>query len=155
MTRSLLLRALIIKSVVDTILVSAIAVGSYMASFPPYFHGWGEATANGIAGWAVNNQSPWDRVEVQLFIDGQFIQSGTANLSRPDVAQAGWAKDEWHGYVFPLSKLDAGNHEARVYAMHESSADTRRTLQLLGYPIRFLVQSDGKIVDLRHRPNAE
>jgi len=26
-----------------------------------------------IAGWAVNDAKPWDRVEVQLFVDGKFI----------------------------------------------------------------------------------
>jgi hypothetical protein len=39
--------------------------------------------------------------------------------------------------------LTAGDHEARVYAMHESGDATRYTMQLLGDPIRFVVNVDG------------
>ena len=65
-----------------------------------------------------------------------------AQLSRPDVAAAGWSKDEWHGYNFAVSELAAGDHEARVYALHRSGE--RLTLQLLGDPVRFVVRGDGK-----------
>jgi len=90
-----------------------------------------------IGGWAVNNASPWERVEVQLFIDGNLYASQVAQLSRPDVASRGWAKDEWHGYNFAVTGLAPGQHEARVYAMHRSGE--RITLQLLGDPIPFAV----------------
>ena len=36
-------------------------------------------TETGISGWAVNNASPWERVEVQLFIDGKFVASAIAD----------------------------------------------------------------------------
>ena len=90
-----------------------------------------------IAGWAVNNASPWERVEVQLFIDGKLYASQVAQLSRPDVASRGWAKDEWHGYNFAVTGLAPGPHEARVYALHRNGE--RMTLQLLGDPIPFAV----------------
>lgn len=146
MTR--LLKLLIAKSVLDTLLVGAIAVGAYMVAFPPFFHGWGEATPHAIAGWAVNNKDPWSRVHVQLFVDGTFAGTATANLPRPDVAAAGWARDEWHGYSFVDVKVGEGIHEARVYALHESGGGSRRTLQLLGDPIRFQVRADGTFVDV-------
>ncbi len=149
MTRRLLLKVLIVKSILDTFLVGTIAVGSYLVAFPPYFHGWGEATSQGIAGWAVDNNAPWDRVQVQLFVDGVFMSSGIANLSRPDVAAAGWARDQWHGYSFELSNLRSGSHDARIYAVHESGDGYRRTLQLLGDPIHFTVKADGTLVDAR------
>lgn len=147
MNRSKLINVLIAKSLLDVLLVGTVAVGFYMKAFPPYFHGWGEATNDSIAGWAVNNSAPWDRVQVQLFIDGQFAETATANLSRPDVAAAGWARDEWHGYNFRLSNLSQGSHEARVYVLHESGRAQRYTLQLLGDPVKFSVDGEGLFHD--------
>ena len=145
MNRPQLVNLLIGKSIAETILVGALAVGAFLNAFPPTFHGWGEAVveSRSIAGWAVNDATPWERVEVQLFIDGKLSASQAANLSRPDVVAAGWANDEWHGYNFTLTSLTTGDHEARVYALHESGGAARYTLQLLGDPIRFVVNADG------------
>ena len=135
--RSQLVNLLIGKSILETIFVGVIAVAVYTNAFPPTFHGWGEfvGATNSISGWAVNSGSPWERVEVQLFIDGKFQNTQIAGLSRPDVAAAGWAKDKWHGYSFVLTDLTPGVHEARIYALHRNK--TRMTLQLLGDPVRF------------------
>lgn len=143
-----LFRILVAKSILEIFFVSALAVGFFLSAFPPYFHGWGEATPKSIEGWVVNNARPWDRVEVQLFIDGHFTSTGIANTPRPDVLSAGWARDQWHGYVFYLPKLPPGNHEARVYAVHESGGGTRQTLQLVGDAIYFSSDHNGKLVDL-------
>jgi hypothetical protein len=145
MNKPQLVNLLIGKSIAETILVGAIAVVAYLSAFPPTFHGWGEAVveSRSIAGWAVNDAAPWERVEVQLFIDGKLSGTQTANLSRSDVAKAGWAKDEWHGYNFALPSIAAGNHEARVYALRESGDAARYTLQLLGDPITLVVNADG------------
>ena len=136
-----LVNILIGKSIAETVLVGAIAVFFFAHAFPPFFHGWGEATAHSIAGWVVDDAAPSERVEVQLFIDDVFIATGLANRARPDVRAAKWAKDEWHGYEFPLPTIAPGDHEARVYAVHTSSGGLRRTLQLVGDPIRFRVGS--------------
>ena len=143
-SRPQLINLLIGKSILETILVATIAVVVFLNVFPPSFKGWGEAVVDSrsIAGWAVNEAEPWQRVEIQLFIDGKLQGAQVAQLSRPDVAAAGWSKDEWHGYNFAVSELAAGDHEARVYALHRSGE--RLTLQLLGDPIRFLVRGDGK-----------
>jgi hypothetical protein len=148
MTKSKLINFLIGKSILETVLVGTIAVGFYINAFPPHFHGWGEATPSAIAGWAVNDVAPWERVSVQLFVDGNFVATQQASLSRPDVSAAGWAKDEWHGYSFTLPKLSMGQHEARVYALHESGRGIRQTLQQLGDAIRFAVDESGKLTDL-------
>lgn len=144
-----LVNILIGKAIIETLLVGAIAVGFYAQAFPPTFRGWGEVLdgSQSIAGWAVNNANPAERVKVQLFVDGQFVESQIASLSRPDVKAAGWAKDEWHGYKFELRGLNASEHEARIYALHPSGNGTRYTLQMLGDPIRFAVNADGT---LRH-----
>jgi hypothetical protein len=99
----------------------------------------------------VNNAAPWDRVQVQLFIDGKFIGTDAARLPRPDVLAAGWSSDEWHGYSFGLSRLPEGLHEARVYALHGSGGGARYTLQLLGDPIRFVVNADGSLTDVSNK----
>ncbi|MBA3805694.1 MAG: hypothetical protein H0X14_08305 [Acidobacteria bacterium] len=131
---------LISKSIAEATLVAVLALTFYFTAFPPYYRGWGEVTAEQrIAGWSVNVAAPWDRVEVYLYIDGRFVASGTANLSRPDVSGAGFARDEWHGYVFDLPPLEKGEHEAHVYAIHKSAGGGHQTLQLLGKPIRFSV----------------
>ena len=128
---------LIAKSILDTIFVGTIAVVVYTRAFPPTFHGWGEAVvaSQSISGWVVDDADPWRRVEVQLFVDGKFVGTQLAQLSRRDVVAAGWAKDEWHGYDFAVKGLSEGMHEAKVYALHQSG--NRYTLQLLGDPIPF------------------
>jgi hypothetical protein len=133
-----LVHVLIGKSILETILVGTLAVVVWINAFPPTFHGWGEAIGSqAIAGWAVNNASPRERVELQLFIDGKFHSVQVAQISRPDVVAAGWAKDEWHGYSFSVADLPPGKHEARVFALHRNG--NRMTLQLLGDPIEFVV----------------
>lgn len=145
MSKPQLVNLLIGKSIAETLLVGALAVAVYLNAFPPTFHGWGEAVTEtwSIAGWAVNDADPGERVQVQLFIDGKLKSAQTAELRRPDVVAAGWAKDEWHGYNFALPSQPPGTHEARVYAVRESRGAQRYTLQLLGDPIRFVVNADG------------
>ena len=142
--RSKLTHLLMAKSIAEALLVGALAVTFFFVAFPPYFEGWGEATPNAIAGWAVNRRQPSQRVEVQLFIDDQFVAARGATLPRPDIVTAGMAADEWHGYSFEIPALNEGHHTARVYAVHSSGQGARKTLQLLGNPIQFSVTGDQK-----------
>ena len=141
-----LVHTLIGKSFIETLLIGGLAVFTFITLFPPYFHGWGEVTDSAIAGWAVNNAEPWQRVQVQLFINGEFAGAGVADSARPDVSAAGWARDPWHGYSFTVPALPMGRHEARVYALHDSGEGKRKSLQLLGEPLIFLVEAEGKVV---------
>ncbi|HEX7774654.1 MAG TPA: hypothetical protein VF435_19680 [Pyrinomonadaceae bacterium] len=145
MQKPQLVNLLIAKSIVETVLVATIALVVYLKAFPPTFHGWGEAVtaSRSIAGWVVSDAEPWRRVEVQLFVDGKLAGTQVAHMSRPDVLAAGWSRDEWNGYSFPIVGLNPGVHEARVYALHSSGSGARYTLQLLGDPIQFEVQTDG------------
>jgi len=145
-----LVHALIAKSLAETILVGALAVGVYLSAFPPTYHGWGEVLPHGIAGWAVNQAEPGERLEVQLFIDNEFVASTTADQGRPDVVAAGWARDDWHGYKLSVPALRPGMHEARVFALHVAS-DKRRTLQLVGDPIWFTVDLNGELSKIARR----
>ena len=146
-----LIHALIGKSIAETLLVGGLAVFAFISLVPPFFHGWGEVTSDGVQGWAVNNAAPWDRVEVYLYVDGEFVTKQVANGSRPDVQRAGWARDEWHGYMFDvprslLRQRASHTYEARVYALHNSGDVARKSLQMLGDPIFFYVDDDdGKL----------
>ena len=94
------------------------------------------SATTGIAGWAVNQADPWERLEVQLFIDGKFVATTTANQSRPDIVSVGWARDEWHGYRFDRLMLRGpSRHQGRVYVLHAGKRGTYQTLQMVGDPI--------------------
>ena len=73
-------------------------------------------------------RDPWQRVEVQLFIDGKLMGTQVAHHSRPDVSAAGWAKDEWHGYNFVVPGLATGTHEAQ--SLRAASKSQRRALHV-------------------------
>lgn len=138
--KSRLTHYLIVKSIIEILFVGALAVGFYLTAFTPFFRGSLDvADARNVAGWVVNHADPQARVEVQLYIDGQFAGDRQADIPRPDVKAAGRAEDERHGFVFDTPALSAGEHEARVFAVHESGSGKRRTLQLIGNPLLFSV----------------
>lgn len=139
-SRRRLVYFLIAKSIAEALFVAAVALYFLFTAMPPYFKGWGEVSARGVDGWAVNEAEPWERVEVYLYIDERFAANRVADSSRPDVKAAGRAKDEWHGYHFDLPALADGEHVARIYAMRASGGGGRRTLQLLGHALRFRVE---------------
>ena len=143
---SRLTNALIGKSVAETLFVGVLAICAYFTLVPPVFHGWGEIREQSIAGWAVSDADPWGRVEVYLYVDDQFVSTQVASLARPDVKAAGWANDDWHGYLFPLPALPPGEHEGRIYARNDSGKGTRKSLQMLGDPVRFSVDPTGRVV---------
>ncbi|MGI9066756.1 MAG: hypothetical protein ACR2HX_10165 [Pyrinomonadaceae bacterium] len=142
-----IVNVLIAKSIIETLFVSTLVVVYFLDVFP-HFHGWGEVTPQAISGWAVNSRNPAERVEVQLFVDDKFVARTVASQSRPQVVAGGWAADEWHGFTIPVSPMPVGNHEARVYAIHNSGRGVRKTLQLLGHAFRFQVASDGTLKSL-------
>ena len=130
-----------------TAAAGAYAVWVEYSSFPPHFRGFGEVTRNGeVAGWAVDQRNPGARVEVELYVDGRFVAHSSAALPRPDVVAAGRATNPDCGYRFPLPVLAEGPHEARIYALHAPGPAERRTLKQLGDPLRFDIDSDGRIL---------
>lgn len=142
-SRARLTGFLITKSLAEALFVGAVAIGFYLTAFTPHFRGSLDlANTRHIAGWVVNQAEPQSRVEVQLYIDGRFAGNRFADIPRPDVVAAGRANDEKHGFTFDTPALTPGEHEARVYAVHASGEDARRTLQLVGKPLRFSVTAD-------------
>src|SRR4051812_34487256 len=97
--RTRLTKYLIFKSTVELLFVGALVVGFYLTAFAPNFRGTLDlADAKHVAGWVVNLSDPQGHVEVQLYIDGQFVGDGLADFARPDVLASGRATDELHGF---------------------------------------------------------
>jgi hypothetical protein len=141
-SREKLLQLLIGKSVIEALLVTAIGAGFYLVTTNPHLRGWlDQADAQTVSGWVVDEKNSGTRVEVQLFIDDRFIETRVAADFRPDVHRAQRADDDWHGFVFRTPLLTQGEHEARVYAMHRGATASRRTLQIIGKPLRFRVDT--------------
>ena len=139
--RAKLIHLLISKSIVEALLITAVAVGFYFATTNPNLRGvLDNADRDTVSGWAVDEHQPGSRIEVQLFIDDQFAAHAPADKYRPDVHATRRAADDWHGFVFPTPKLAVGEHEARVYAVHSNGSGARRTLQLIGKPFRFRIE---------------
>jgi hypothetical protein len=139
-SRAGLANLLIGKSIAEALLVTTVAAGFYLSTTNPSLRGWlDHADAQTISGWAVDGDNRGRRVEVQLFIDDQFIEQRLADEFRPDLSQAGRAEDEWHGFVFKTPVLSPGEHQASVYLLHRGASPARRTLQIIGKPLRFTV----------------
>jgi hypothetical protein len=129
---------LLVKLTLDLIFVGALAVYTQAVAFHPFFSGSLDyADGESVRGWVVDRASPERGVEVQLYIDGRFVADRLADEPRPDVSAKGFARDERHGFVFKLDPPLAGEHEARVYAVHTSRNGARRTLQQIGASFRF------------------
>ncbi len=127
----------------EALLVTAFAVGFYFATTNRDLRGvLDRADSQTVTGWVVDEAQPAKRVELQLFIDDNFIADTAADQFRPDVHEARRAEDDWHGFVVQTPALRAGEHEARVYALHSSSAGARPTLQLIGKPFRFRIEGN-------------
>ena len=141
--RRRLTHLLIFKSIFELLFVAALAVGFHYVNFHSDFRGaLDRADARQASGWVVDASRPDRRVEVQLYVDGRFAGSTRAELERPDVQQAGHAFDHWHGFIFQMPALPAGEHEARVYALQPGDTDAKTPLlQLVGHPVRFRVEA--------------
>ena len=141
-SRTTLIHLLLGKSVAEALLVTFVAASFYLATTNPNLRGWlDQADAQTISGWAVDDGNPSRRVEVQLFIDDKFIEQREATEFRPDVHLAKRAEDDWHGFVFKTPALARGEHAARVYVLHRGASDARRTLQIIGKPLRFRIDA--------------
>ena len=136
--RARLTRLLLAKLTLDLLFVAALAVYTQAVAFRPFYSGSLDyADSKSVRGWVVDRSEPAAAVEVQLYVDGRFAAAALADEPRPDVSQKGYAEDERHGFVFNLGHTEAGEHEARVYAVHASRNGARRTLQQIGGALRF------------------
>ena len=106
----------------------------------PYFKGWVDsATALAVRGWVVSKAAPTQPVEVQLFIDNQFVETRLADYPRPDLKQGGLLESDKVGFMFLTPTLLSGTHEARVYAVKKGDTNGSPSLRLIGRPTVFTV----------------
>ncbi len=137
-SRGRVIHLLLSKSIVEALLIAVVAVGVFFATTNPGIRGvLDKADKQFVSGWAVDENDPSSRVEVQLFIDDRFVAAGRADAYRPDVHASSRAADDWHGFSFTAPPLSGGQHEARVYAVYSTGGGARRTLQMIGKPYRF------------------
>jgi hypothetical protein len=128
-----LVKVLAIKSIIELLFVGALSVAFYMDTFKPSFRGaLDTANEKSINGWALDRADQSQPVEVQLFLNGHFAGTQFARSPRPDIVQAGLARDGMHGFVFVPLGLESGRYEARVYAVQTSGKGQRKTLQQIG-----------------------
>lgn len=139
-SRSGLTKLLIGKSIAEVLVVGAMGLGFYFSIAAERSFGamLDRADTQTISGWAVDEANPGRRIEVQLFIDGKFVEQRLAADARPGI-QGSQSPDDSHAFAFRLPALPPGEHEARVYAVHRGASSSRRTLQLIGNPIRLTV----------------
>ena len=115
-----LLSAVLLKTLLEIIFVCVIVTLAAMANFHPFLRGAIDiADEKRIAGWARDPTSPDEAVQVQLFIDGDFIASMRANEQRPDLVMAGAARRPDHGFTFWIDslRLSPGRHFVQVYSI--------------------------------------
>ncbi|HMY74709.1 MAG TPA: hypothetical protein PLQ88_23020, partial [Blastocatellia bacterium] len=94
-----------------------------------------------IAGWVHDPQSPAAALEVQLFIDGQFIATTPADEPREDLVRAGVTSRANHGFNFKLdsTNLAIGEHTVQVYAVRNVGT-SKTLLPIVTTPLRFSVR---------------
>lgn len=132
-------RLLIAKSVLDLLLLGVVSLGFYYAAFNPSLRGTlDEAGPEWIKGWAVDLSNKDKRLEVQLYINGRFIESRLADFPNPAIATANVAADPDHGFFFYTPPLDPGSYQVRVYAVHEHGSGQHRALLPLGSELTFV-----------------
>jgi hypothetical protein len=137
-----LLRALIAKSAVEIATVCAIAALAAFSNFSPLMRGAVDvADEREVAGWVLDPLAPDEAIEVQLFIDGQFIAVGRAAERRDDLVAAGVTANPNHGFRFTIGPraLGAGEHAARVYAVRAAAGANKILAPITRTPSTFTV----------------
>lgn len=133
-------RFIIAKSILETLFVVALVAHFSYAHFNPRLRGSLDvADEREIAGWATDEDQPAKQIEVELYIDGHFVARRRADATRADVLAARRAADAEHGFVFQTPQLAPGEHEARVFAVHEGADAQRKTLLQIGNPKSFKI----------------
>jgi hypothetical protein len=134
-----LTRLLLLKSLAELLLVAALAASLFLIDVRAGLTGGIERVEGGtLKGW-VEGGGDEAAVEIQLFIDGRFASSALAERVEParDLQRA--EADSRHHFTFQLAVPPDAEHEARAYAVTGGREGVRRTLTLLGQPVRFRI----------------
>lgn len=135
-----LLRAVIAKTFLELLFICVIATLAAFKNYSPLLRGAIDvADQTRVSGWAHDPQTPGESLEVQLFIDDQFIATQRADQRRDDLVRAGAARLPNHGFRFDLAfiKLTEGRHAAQVYAVRTAAGTNKMLLPLAKQPVVF------------------
>lgn len=138
-----LLRAILAKSFLELLFICAVITYAAFVNFSPLLRGAIDvADQNHVAGWAHDPLTPAESLDVQLYIDGQFIAAQRADDLREDLVKAGATKHPRHGFRFDLQpvSLANGQHTAQVYALRTAGGTNKMLLPLSKDPMRFEVE---------------
>jgi hypothetical protein len=128
-----LLKAILAKAGVEfLIILIAISLAAYSHLNPPIRGAIDIADATRIAGWAYDPREPNTSLEVQLFINGQWVKSQRADERRDDLITAGAASNAQHGFTFSVPELylATGKHRVEVYALRTGGGRNKALLIL-------------------------
>ena len=128
-----LLQAILAKAGLEfLVLLLAVSLAAYSHLNPPIRGAIDVADAARIAGWAYDPREPNAHLEVQLFIDDQFVAVRQADEQREDLVHAGAAQNSQHGFTFavPSLHLPPGKHKITVYALRSGGGKNKSLLAL-------------------------
>ncbi|MBX3280362.1 MAG: hypothetical protein KF868_20385 [Acidobacteria bacterium] len=138
-TAARLCSAIVVKSVLEILFVCALVAVAAFVNLHPLVRGAIDiADASRVAGWACDPRSPGEAIEVQLFIDGEFVSARRADEPRPDLVESGAAENPNHGFTFHLAPLSPGMHSVQVFAVRPSFGRSLTLLPLASSPITFV-----------------
>lgn len=138
-----LLRAVIAKTFLEILFICVIATLAAFKNYSPLLRGAIDvADQTRVSGWTHDPQTPDQPLEVQLFIDDQFIAMQSANQRRDDLVRAGAATQPNHGFRFDLTavNLAGGQHAAQVYAVRAAAGTNKMLVPLAKQPVVFEVR---------------
>jgi len=133
-----LFTAIVIKTLLEVIFICAIVTLAATANFHPFLRGAIDiADEKHIAGWARDPTSSDQALDVQLFIDGDFVAAMRSNEPRSDLVTAGAAKRPDHGFAFSIDslKLAPGRHIVQVYAVREALGSNMVMVPIAKQPV--------------------
>ncbi|MBA2341479.1 MAG: hypothetical protein H0V88_13900 [Pyrinomonadaceae bacterium] len=131
---------IIAKALIETLFVVSLVLSFHYRAFNTRFSGRiTEVNGRKVTGWVFDEGAPSKPIEVQLYLNDQFVASRIADHQRRDSVNTGDAVEDAHEFEFDLSSKPVGEYEARVYVVQESGGGARRTLQTLHDPVRFRV----------------
>lgn len=134
--RGRLVRLIAAKLTLDLLFVCALAVYTHAVTYRTRFEGALEhVDGRGARGWAVDLERPGESVEVQLFLNGEFVAAATATEPRTGDGSGASGGGARRSFVFEFQRT--GEYEARVYAVGAWRGGARRTLQQIGEPKNF------------------
>jgi hypothetical protein len=117
---SRLLKAILAKSIIEIILVCAVATFAAFSTSSPRLRGDIDiASQRRVYGWVLAPEAPNVVIEVQLFIGEKPVASQFADEQRNDLLRRGLTSNPNHGFSFDLTRtrLAPGRHTAQVYAL--------------------------------------